>query len=198
MTKLGRRGGNARARALKLRERRAIASTAARARWQPRRLVLGDPRDHEELQCFVAQYGNGRALAGPACDPRAILLRAIAACRDDACLAKMIPVFIWRARKEIFDSPLRPTSLSTSCALGYFLELTGRLGGSRVDLRALRRDRDRVEAPIVWFRFMDAPYLRELAAERTSSLAASWKLVLGEPDESFSTYFDRKIRHGQV
>ncbi len=110
----------------------------------------------------------------------------------------MIPVFVWRARAEILKDPLRPMSPATACALGYFLELTARFGQISPDVRILRQVRAHVKDPIVWFRFMDAPYLRELAAERTSPLAASWKLVLGEPDESFATYFDRMVTRGSV
>ena len=207
MTELGRRGGlrggAARAKALSAGRRSEIARGAAKARWQPNVLVLSQPKDHGELQCFVAQYGNGHALADDTCDPAAVLLRSISACRDDGGLARMLPVFIWRARNKIFARPkvLLAVSPQEACALGYFLELTGRLGGSRLArgvLRDLRRKAATVKDPIIFFHLMDASMLREFAKERTSPLARAWKLVLGEPDESFESYFAKVVRHGAL
>jgi hypothetical protein len=103
----------------------------------------------------------------------------------------MIPVFVHRARAEILDDPRRLLSASPveACALGYFLELTCRLGkftGPRDLLRDLRRKIRLIDEPVVLFR-------KELAARRTSPLARSWKLVLGEPDDSFESYFEKTL-----
>jgi hypothetical protein len=194
MRALGRRGGllggPARARNLDAHRRSEIAKGAAEARWKPTILELGRPNNLGELRCFVAQYGNGHARAKN-CDPVGVLLRAISACRNDAGLARMIPVFVHRARIEIFDDPRRLLTASPeeSCALGYFLELTCRLG--ELDephdvLHGLRRKSQLVKEPVVLFR-------NELAAKRTSLLARSWKLVLGEPDDSFESYFQKTL-----
>lgn len=200
MQKLGRqgglRGGVARAKALSSRRKSEIAKIAAEARWKPGVLVLSQPKDHGELQWFVAQYGNGYALADDTCDPAAVLLRSISVCRHDGGLARMLPVFIWRARDKIFARPKRLLAVSPeeACVLGYFLELTSNLGGvllARGVLRDLRRKAAPVEKPIVFFHLMNRSMLREFAEERTSGLAKSWNLVLGEPDESFKSYFAR-------
>jgi hypothetical protein len=108
----------------------------------------------------------------------------------------MLPVFIWRARQQIFacHHKLRAVSSEEACALGYFLELTSRLGGENVAsevLPDLRRKTKTVADPIVLFHLMDRPRLREFAVENSSSLAKSWNLVLGEPDESFESYFKK-------
>lgn len=194
----GKLGGPARAKALSSRRKSEIARTAAQARWKPSVLVLSQPKDHGELQCFVAQYGNGYASADDTCDPAAVLLRAVAACRRDTCLARMLPVFIWRARSQIFAHPKKLLAVSPeeACALGYFLELTDKFGGERLARRVLpdlRRKAKTVGNPIVLFRVMDRSMLREFAAENSSSLAKSWNLVLGEPDESFQNYFARVV-----
>jgi hypothetical protein len=184
----GLRGGPARAKKLGADRRSEIARDAAAARWQPTVLVLEQPRDIEELRWFVAQYGNGQVRA-ESCDPVGVLLRAVSACRDDAGLARMIPVFVHRARAEIFAEPKRLLAVSPeqACALGYFLELTCRLSkldGPRGLLRDLRRKSRSRKDPVVLFK-------RELAARRTSPLARSWNLVLGEPDDSFESYFEK-------
>jgi hypothetical protein len=184
----GLRGGPARAKKLGAGRRWEIARDAATARWQPTILVLEQPRDGEELRWFVAQYGNGQVRA-KSCDPVEVLLRAVSACRDDAGLARMIPVFVHRARAEIFADPKRLLAVSPeeACALGYFLELTCRLSQLQVPpglLRDLRHKIRLMKEPVVLFK-------RELAARRTSPLARSWKLVLGEPDDSFESYFEK-------
>jgi hypothetical protein len=202
----GRRGGEARAKVLKPRRRSEISRDAARARWKPEVLTLTQPRDDEELECFVAFYGNGLAQSRD-CDPGAVLVRAAAVCRNNACLARMIPVFIWRARSEVFKDQKRLVDVSAgdACALGYFLELAQRFGassgglpGSASALRALRRKSKTVVAPIVLFRSMDKSMLREHAASHTSPMARSWNLVVGEPDESFESYFERKVGNAAI
>jgi hypothetical protein len=164
-------------------------------------LVLDTPRDHGELTCFVAQYGNGVAQSRPV-DVVDVLLRAVTACRKDACLAKMLPVFVWRARDRVVGHGRRYAALSPSdaCALGYFLELAARLGGMSAtsDLEALRRVASRVREPVVLFESTKARFCRELAEQRTSELARSWNLVLGEPDRSFAEYFERMVGHGSL
>lgn len=183
-------------------ERRVeIARDAARARWKPEVLVLSQPRDLEELECFVAFYGNGFAKHG-VCDPGAALVQAVAASRDNACLARMLPVFIWRARADVLrGSALAEARGVDACALGYFLELTQRFTTSREGvhgaanvLRDLRRKSKSCD-PVVFFRSMDRPVFREHAARLTSPSAKEWNLVMGEPDESFESYFHRKVSH---
>jgi hypothetical protein len=182
----GLRGGPARATKLTPAQRSEIARGAATKRWQPTVLVLEQPRDAEELRWFVAQYGNGRARA-ERCDPAAVLLAAVTACRQDAGLARMLPVFVHRARGEIFADPKRLLAVSAeeACALGYFLELTARLSkldGPRDLLRELRQKSRSLKHSVVLFK-------HERAANQTSPLATSWKLKSGEPDASFESYF---------
>jgi hypothetical protein len=207
MRELGRRGGLrggvARAKALSATRKAEIARGAAEARWKPSVLVLSQPKDHGELQWFVAQYGNGHALASSTCDPAAVLLRAVSACRNDGGLAKMLPVFIWRARDEIFAHPKRLLAVSPeeACALGYFLELTCRFSRSRLArsvLPDLRRKSKTVKDPVFFFHLMSRSMLMEFAEERTSALAKSWNLVLGEPDDSFESYFTRAERFARA
>jgi hypothetical protein len=201
MRKLGRKGGLARADALGGRARTDIARRAADARWKPDVLVLGTPRDHEELQCFVAQYGNGYARS-TCSDPTAVLHRAIAASRNDACLARMLPVFIWRARQDFLRSDrVADLPARDACALGYFFELAFRFGRARAAtarIRQLRKCASSVKKPFVFFRLMDTSLLRERAAEMTSPTASAWNLILGEPDESYEIYFKKMIEGGRL
>lgn len=201
MRLLGRKGGLARADAIGSRRRVEIARRGAGARWKPRVLVLDTPRDHEELQCFVAQYGNG--FARSACsDPTAVLHQAIAASRDDACLARMLPVFIWRGQQDFLRSEhVADLPARDACGLGYFFELAFRFGRSRsakATVEHLRERASSINKPFVFFRSMDASMLRERAAEMTSPAARAWNLILGEPDESYESYFRKMIDGGNL
>jgi hypothetical protein len=197
MRELGRRGGlrggPARAKKLEAKQRSAIAKEGAAVRWAPVVLTLRQPRDLGELHCFVAQYGNGYARAEK-CDPVDVLLQAITACRDDAGLARMLPVFVFRARVELWKEPRRLLAVSAedACVLGYFLELTcglGKLDASEL-LLGLRRKSRAVTKPVTVFR-------KKLAAPRFSALAASWKLVLSESEGSFASYFEKALGKGR-
>lgn len=190
MRALGRRGGlcggPARAKKLAARQRSKIAHDAAKARWKPTVITLGMPTNLDELRCFVAQYGNGRARAEN-CDPAGVLIRAISACRDDAGLARMIPVYVHRACEEIFADPSRLLAVPAVEArvLGYLLELTARFSAVAIPsnlIRSLRRKIRADDPPVSFFR-------KALAAPRPSALAQSWKLVVGEPDDSYESYF---------
>jgi hypothetical protein len=144
------------------------------------------PKDLDELRCFIAQYGNGHARAEN-CDPVGVLIRAISACRDDAGLARMIPVYIHRAGKGIFSDQTRLLAVPAVEArvLGYLLELTTRFSTGVVPtnlIHGLRRKFRADDLPVAFFH-------KALAAPRTSTLAQSWKLVVSEPDDSYESYF---------
>jgi hypothetical protein len=182
----GLRGGPARAKKLDADQRSEIARGAATARWKPTVITLGMPKDLDELRCFVAQYGNGHARAEH-CDPAGVLIRAISACRDDAGLARMIPVYVHRAHEEIFADKARLLAVPAVEArvLGYLLELTNRFSARAVPvdlIRGLRRKVRTEDEPVAFFR-------KALAATRASELARSWKLVVSEPDDSYESYF---------
>lgn len=199
MRALGRKGGLARAETLGAEDRSNIARLAADVRWKPDLLVLDTPRDHEELQCFVAQYGNGYAKS-TCSDPTTVLHRAVEASRGDACLARMIPVFIWRARRDFLRSDrVADLPARDACGLGYFFELAFRFGRARSPQATISRLRERassVKNPFVFFRLMDTSILRERANEMTSPAAKAWNLILGEPDESYESYFRKMVGGG--
>lgn len=203
MRTLGRKGGKARALALGSGERSAIARAGAAARWTPTPLVLEMPQTHEELVGFVAQYKNGYCTSAVTrCDHVvAILHRAVAAARDDAGLARMLPLFVWRVRTMLHAEHIAVgLSPRAACALGYFVELAFRLGGeaawtehARGLTNALRDRAASVTRPFVFSRKMDDPMLRAYTAERTPATARAWRLIYAETDESFERYFRKFV-----
>lgn len=199
MKVIGGKGGRARAQALGAQARSDIARRAAVARWTPKKLVLATPRNHGELQCFVAQYKNGYA-PSTCRNPTAVLHRAIAAARKDACLARMLPVFIWRGREDFLKAEsLTQLPAQDACALGYFLELAFRFGGSNAADEVILRLRQRARGvePFVFFRLMENAFSPERTVMMTSPAARAWNLILGEPDEGYESHF-RKFPLGTV
>jgi hypothetical protein len=193
----GLRGGVARARSLSPARKAAIARNAARARWSKRALVIDRlPRSHEELLSFVAHYGSGVAKATIGADLEGIALRAVAASRRDPALARMLPVFLWRVRDRLDLKKLTTDARRRRLApaLGYFLELTSKLGRWRAAGRALAvlRREARPGRPRYFFcEIAKHPFAAMAARERTPADARSWGLLTGTPTDSFETYFEK-------
>jgi hypothetical protein len=203
MASLGRRGGLrggvARARALTRGQRSAIASRAAQARWSKRLLGLDRrPRDQEELLAFVAHYGARVSKGSARCSLEGVALRAVRASRRDPGMARMLPVFLWRVRKELDLDELakKARELALGSSLGYFLELTGKLGSWRGFDRAIARLRPlaKPDRAVLFFHVAKRnPFEAMAAEERTPIEARRWGLLTGTPTDSFASYF-RRVR----
>lgn len=199
MKALGRRGGlvggRARARALSRARRVAIAREAARSRWsQPALVIDRSPRDHGELLSFVAHYGSTVARTTTRCSVENVVVRALEAGRRDPALARMLPVLLWRARGTLDMRKLlaRARKRGLAPALGYFLELTARLGSWRGFDAAVRQLRvhARPGAPEYYFhQTARNPFEAMAAEERTPVEARRWGLLTGTPTDSFESHF---------
>jgi hypothetical protein len=194
----GLRGGLARAAALTSKEKTAIATKAARTRWNKRALVIdGSPRNHGELLSFVANYGARVAQHTAQPNLVDVTLRAIDASRGDPSMARMLPVFLWRVRDDIDLAKLAAEAKrrNSAAALGYFLELTSKLRpwaaveATLAKLRPLARP----DHPVFFFHKTAAnPFEVMVARERTPAEALRWGLLTGTPTDSFEGYF-RKV-----
>jgi hypothetical protein len=195
----GLRGGVARAKSLSSARRAAIASQAARVRWSRPTLVIDrSPKGHGELLSFVAHYGSRVAKGTTNQDLEAITLRAVAASRRDPALARMLPVFLWRVRHrlDLHKLTVGAKKRKTAPALGYFLEVTSKLGGWRGAERALVKLRRAAQPARPRYFFHDTakhPFAAMAARERTPADARRWGLLTGTPTDSFETYF-QKVR----
>jgi hypothetical protein len=156
------------------------------------------PRDHGELTAFVAHYGTRVTKGQPSCDLADVALRAVRSSRRDPALARMLPVFLWRARDALDLDALvvRAQRQRQSPGIGYFLELAGTLGGSRRLGSAARRLRPKSQPrPALFFEAAARNPFEALAAEeRTPPQARRWGLLTGTPTDSFTTYFE-KVRN---
>jgi hypothetical protein len=195
----GLRGGAARARSLSPARKAAIAREAARVRWSKPALVIDRaPRGHGELLSFVAHYGSRVAKGTARPDLEAIALRAVVASRRDPALARMLPVFLWRVRDRLDLEKLTVAAKKrkSAPALGYFLEVTSKLGrwrGADQALATLRREAHPARPRYFFHETGRHPFAAMVARERTPPDARKWGLLTGTPTDSFETYF-QKVR----
>src|SRR5439155_18686510 len=101
--------------------------------------ISSGPKDHDELSSFVAHYGSAVAQLPRRSQLEAVAIRAVGASRRDSALARMVPVFLWRAR-EAFDLTklvAGARAQGVAAELGFFLEVAAKLGRSRAFEEAL-------------------------------------------------------------
>ena len=114
--------------------------------------------------------------------------------RRDPVVARALPVALWLHRAELDPDRLAETArrLGQKQAVGFYLELTGLLGGDPHFKRwAARLRDDRVRATQDFFQLPTTPAARMLADRRTPSAARRWGFRLNEDLESFRSLFDR-------
>lgn len=170
-----------------------------------RRLVEADhggPRpaapDDDKVRTWLSAAGApllvSRPATGPAPPLEQVVTEALALSHRDAAVARVLPLVLWRHRDRLDHEELaRLASLRNERqALGFFLELTGRLGGDlRLSARARPlRDRRRTRARPFFTRALGR---RELALTeaRTPALARRWGYLMNMGLESFASTFEK-------
>lgn len=187
----GRKGGPARARALAPARRAALARRAADARWS-KPVVSKDTR--LDLLSLVAHCGSSASPVEPPRPLEAEVLRAVKQSRRDSALARMLPVFLWRNRNRLDLTKLanKAKRQGQGPALGFFLEATSKLAGSRLfdeALGILSRS-VRPARPCYFFHGTEKrAFERTAAARATPAAARRWGLLMNLPWESFAAYF---------
>jgi hypothetical protein len=150
-----------------------------------------------ELRGWLASVGAPLA-ASPSQTPRPpleeVLAEALALSHRDATVARVFPVVLWQRRHDVnLDRlVLEATRRDERQALGYFLELAGRLGGHARFGEAARRlsDGRRRKARM----FFAGPHGRyELAATRRNSPpeALRWGYLMNLGMDSFRSTFHK-------
>jgi hypothetical protein len=123
-----------------------------------------------------------------------VLAEAVALSHRDATVARILPVVLWQRRHDVdLDRlALEATGRDERHALGYFLELAGRLGGETRFVEAARRLNDgrRRKARM----FFAGPHGRyQFAATRRSTPpeALRWGYLMNMGMDSFRSIFDK-------
>ena len=123
-----------------------------------------------------------------------VLAEALVLAHTDATVARVLPLVLWRQRDAMNLGRLveGATRRNETQALGYFLEMAGRLGGSRslVKAAALLVDRRRRRSRM----FFSGPQGRHALAaarKRRAPLARRWGYLMNADEDSFRSLFDK-------
>ena len=106
-------------------------------------------------------------------------------------------VAIWRQRDKLDYERLEraATQRDERQALGFYLELTGQLGGDRRLVRRARDLRDgRRTALRPFFSAGRRSFARAAAQEKSPALARRWGFLMNMELESFATAFRKHVR----
>jgi hypothetical protein len=147
-------------------------------------------------------HAVGAPLGGPPVrgrmpPPEEVFAAALGVAHRDATVARVIPLLLWQRRQELnLEQLVRvATRRNERHALGYFLELAGRLGKDKqlLDVANRLRDRRRSRARL----FFDRPHgPLAMAAVRsnTPTLARKWGYLMNMGLDSFASLFAKHAR----
>lgn len=143
----------------------------------------------------------GAPLGGPAPTSRRlpseeVLADGLVLAHHSPTVARVLPVAFWRQRDKLdYERLERAATLRDERhTLGFYLELTGRLGGDRRLVRRASGLRDRRRTALRPF-FSDGrgAFARAAAEERSPALARRWGLLMNMELESFATAFRKHV-----
>ena len=129
-----------------------------------------------------------------------VLAEGLVLAHRDPTVARVLPVALWRQRDRWNHDQLvqAATRRNERQALGFFLELTGRLGGDSrwASLSDSLRDRRRSrEQP--FFAGRKGHTALSLARKRTPPLALRWGYLMNMRLDRFASAFAKARRHRQ-
>lgn len=127
-----------------------------------------------------------------------VLAEGLVLSHEDATVARVLPQVLWRQRGRLEHGRLvrAATQRNERQALGFFLELTGLLGGDRrmASLSERLRDRRRTR-PRPFFARAQGRMALALARKRTPALARRWGYLMNMDLDSFASAFGK---HGEA
>ena len=123
-----------------------------------------------------------------------VVAAALSLSHREPTVARVLPVVLWRHRKtmEIDRLAEQATRYDEKQALGYFLELAGRLGAdtqlrkTAQSLNDKRRSRSRM-----FFAGHHGPYEVALTRRNTPPVAKKWGYLMNMPVDSFRSTFEK-------
>jgi len=157
--------------------------------------------DHDDqvrawLAALGAPIGSPRPKTPPP-DLEEALVEALGLSHRDATVARVLPLVLWRQRDRLdLDRLVRQASRRDErSALGYFLELTGQLGGDPALVQAARRLRDRRRTKArPFFAGPLGPHAAAAARRNTPKEALRWGYVMNMGLDSFKAMFEKFAR----
>jgi hypothetical protein len=154
--------------------------------------------DEQELRGQLAALGA--PLGGPAksrhLPAEAVLAEGLVLAHHSPTVARVLPVAFWRQRETLDYERLEQaaTQRDERHALGFYLELTGQLGGDRRLVRRASGLRDgRRTALRPFFSAGRGPLALAAAREKSPALARRWGFLMNMELESFATAFRKHV-----
>ena len=157
----------------------------------------------ERIQAWLAHlgaplYGSTAVEASDVPPPERVLAEALPLARQDATVARALPVALYRTRKHLDFILLRRLARERGQGrtLGFFLDLTAELSGDRSLAREARpllseaRRRVRVSQ---FFKLRSATE-RRLAELKTPAVARRWGFRMNLSADSFASMFGKAAR----
>ena len=167
-------------------------------------LLTAVPRAHgapDEQRLRGRLAALGAPLAGPVPKGRRlpaeeVLADGLALAHRSPTVARVLPVAFWRQRGRLdYERLERAATLRDERqTLGFYLELTGQLGGDQHLVRRARRLRDRRRtARRLFFSAGRGSFARAAARAKTSPLARQWGFLMNMDHESFAAAFRKHV-----
>jgi len=156
--------------------------------------------DEQRLRGRLAALGaplGGPAQARGHPPPEEVLADGLVLAHHSPTVARVLPVAFWRQRDKLeYERLEREATLRDERqALGFYLELTGQLGGDRRLVRRASRLRDRRRTALrAFFSGGRGSFARAAAQERSPALARRWGFLMNMELESFATTFRKHVR----
>jgi hypothetical protein len=143
----------------------------------------------------------GAPLAGPSprgrgMPPEEVLADALVLAHHSPTVARVLPVAFWRQRDKLDYSRLEraATLRDERQALGFYLELTGQLGGDRSLARRASGLRDRRRTALrPFFSSGRGSFARAAAQDKSPALARRWGFLMNMELESFAGAFRKHV-----
>jgi DNA-binding phage protein len=182
-----------------------IVPVADRAHAAPERAESARvPETPEHDVKFRQTPKTGRALAafvtfarpsnvGPKVDVVAACRAALRACRSNASLMRMMPVFLWRFREQFCPGVGVPDGAAGRRLFGYLLCVAARLSGDALMAEASERFRPstvRRTDPLLESQARNSYTVTRMRANPDAE-AASWGFLLGPTNGYFESYFEK-------
>jgi hypothetical protein len=158
--------------------------------------------DAERVRAWLSEAGApllvSRPTAGPVPPLEEVVAEGLALAHRDATVARVLPLVLWRRRGVLDpDGLVREASRrNEGQALGFFLDLAGRLGGDARLTALARRLRDRRRTRVrAFFARPQGRRAQALARARTPALARRWGYLMNMDLASFASPFRK---HGEA
>ena len=144
------------------------------------------------LRALGAPLAASRPSEGPPPPAEVIVAEGLSLAHVDSTVARVLPLVLWRQRDRLDLEELirEATRRDERDALGFFIELTGRLGRDRRFANAARPLPDRRRSRLrVFFARPHGAHELALARRRTPALARKWGFLMNMGLDSFASTF---------